>query len=108
MIDTQVTAQRLHTLADLIEQGQTSETTTRALDKLLMYEADVARGQLRELKNDLAAFEKKYGMTTTDFYRKFQAGETDDRMDFVEWASLSQMAHNLSKRIEIISGVGAA
>lgn len=104
MIDAQATAQRLHTLADLIEQGQTSETTTRALDKLLMYEADVARGQLHELENDLAAFESKYGMTTNDFYPKFQAGATDDRMDFVEWASLAQMARNLTKRIEIITG----
>lgn len=107
MIDAQVTAQRLHTLADLIEQGQTSETTTRALDKLLMYEAEVARAQLRELENDLAAFEKKYGMTTSDFYRKFQTGATDDRMDFVEWASLAQMAQNLSKRIELIVGASA-
>ena len=103
MIDAQGTAQRLHTLADLIEQGQTSETTTRALDKLLLYEADVARRQLRELETDLTAYESRYGMNTRDFYSKFQAGETDDRMDFVEWASLAQMAQNLAKRIDLIT-----
>lgn len=107
-MDTLLTAQRLHSLADLFEQGQTSETTTRALDKVLVYETEVARGQLAELKRDLAAFETKYKMTSADFYARFQAGKTDDRMDFVEWASLMQMAQNLEKRIELLAGTAAS
>ncbi len=51
--------------------------------------------QIKEIKQVLADYEKQYGMNTVDFFRKYIAGETDDRMDFVEWASLAQMIVSL-------------
>lgn len=36
-------------------------------------------------------FEKRYGMTSAEFWEKWQGGQLDDRMDFIEWASLIQM-----------------
>lgn len=51
--------------------------------------------QLRQLQADLAEFEQRYGLTSAEFYRRYQAGQTDDRMNYVEWASLIQMADNL-------------
>lgn len=59
------------------------------------HSADQAR--LDELSAELAEFERRYGMTSDEFYRLYQAGQTDDRMDFVEWASLAQMAENLER-----------
>ena len=47
--------------------------------------------QGNEIKQVLADYEKQYGMSTVHFFRKYIAGETDDCMDFVEWASLAQM-----------------
>lgn len=47
--------------------------------------------QIKSIKKVLAGYEKQYGMSTIDFFRKYIAGETDDSMDFVEWASLAQM-----------------
>ena len=46
-------------------------------------------------KEDLAVFENQYGMSTVDFFRKYISGETNDDMDFVEWASLAQMIVHL-------------
>ncbi|MFH1907703.1 MAG: hypothetical protein ABIL11_10060 [Chloroflexota bacterium] len=51
--------------------------------------------QIKATKKDLAGFEKQYGMSTIDFFRKYIEGETDDRMDFIEWASLAQMIVSL-------------
>ena len=51
--------------------------------------------QDNEIKQVLADYEKQYGMSTVDFFRKYIAGETDDRMDFIEWASLAQMIVHL-------------
>ena len=51
--------------------------------------------QIKTTKKDLAGFEQRYGMSTIDFFRKYIAGETDDRMDFIKWASLGQMIVNL-------------
>lgn len=98
------TAKRLQTLAQLYEQGQVSELMDRTLDKLLAHEAEVCRIQLEQLQRDLADFEQKYGLSSTEFYQQFQAGQTDDRMDYVEWASLVQMVTNLRERLHLLTG----
>ena len=101
---TNTVAQRLRVLAQLYQQGQASELMDRTLDKLLAHEADLCREQLGELKNDLAELETQYGLPSDEFYRRYQAGQTDDRMDYVEWASLVQMRDNLHERLRILTG----
>jgi hypothetical protein len=97
-------AQRLRMLAQLYQQGQASDLMDRTLDKLLAYEADLCRQQLSELQDDLAEIEERYGLASDEFYRRYQTGQTDDRMDYVEWASLVQMRDNLQERLRILSG----
>jgi hypothetical protein len=101
-------AQRMSALARLYEQGQASVLMERTLDKLLVYEADACRAQLAQLQADLAEFEQRYGLPSTEFYRRFQAGQTDDRMDYVEWASLAQMAQNLRERLRLLTNEESA
>ena len=95
-------ARRLSQLALLYERGQASELMDRTLDKLFAYEIESSRSKLSQLEEDLAGFEERYGMSSEDFYRRFQVGQTDDRMDYVEWASLFQMAENLRQRLELL------
>ena len=80
----------------------------RTLDKLLAYEADTCRAQLAQLQADLAEFEQRYGLSSAEFYRRFKAGQTDDRMDYVEWALLVQMADNAQKRLRLLTGESLA
>ncbi len=101
---THTTAQRLSTLAVLYEQGQVSQLMDRTLDKLLAQEAEQCRTQLAELEVDLAGFERQYDLTSAEFFRRYQAGETDDRMDFVEWASLVYMRDILLHRLDLLTG----
>ena len=102
------TAQRLSTLAQLYQQGQTSQLMDRTLDKLLTHEAEQAQRQLETLDADLASFEQQYAMTSTEFFRRYQDGQTDDRMDYVEWASLVRMRGNLLRRLQLLTGENAA
>ena len=99
-----LTAERLHALAELYQQGQVSELMDRTLEKLLRHEAEQCRAQLRQLQADLAEFEQKYHLSSTEFYQQFQAGQTGDDIDYVEWASLVQMADNLKKRLCLLTG----
>jgi hypothetical protein len=101
---TNVTAVQLEQLAQLYKRQQASELMTRTLDKLFLHEADVSRQQLRQLQADLADFERQYNRSSQEFYHQFQAGETDDRMDFIEWASLFQMANHLQERLQVLAG----
>ncbi|MCC6298565.1 MAG: hypothetical protein IT314_04660 [Anaerolineales bacterium] len=90
-------------LAKLYERGQVSETTARNLNKVLELEVNQLQLDIRATEKDTSKFERKYKMSTTDFVRRWQAGKTDDRMDYIEWASLAQMANNLRKRLEFLS-----
>ena len=99
-----LTAERFHALAELYQQGQTSDLMDRTLEKLLRHEAEQCQAQLRQLRADLAEFEQRYHLSSSEFYRQFQAGQTSDAMDYVEWASLIQMADNLTKRLRLLGG----
>lgn len=94
---------KLERLAEIYRQGQASEVMGKTLNKLFDYEAETCRAQIKELENDLSVFEKKYGKPSKDFYQSFQAGEAGDRMDFVEWASIFQMAERLRKRLSLLT-----
>lgn len=96
--------QRLQNLAYLSEQGQVSELFQLTFDKLWSYEAQDCRRELNELEVELSKFEDQYGYTSAEFYRRFQAGQTDDRMDFIEWASFCQMADLQQKRLQLLMG----
>lgn len=96
-------AQKLELLAELYRQGQASEMATRTLNKLLAYEAETCRKQLQQLKADLSVFEQRYKISSAQFYKRFQQGQTEDSMDFVEWASIVQMARRLENRLELLS-----
>ena len=99
-----LTAERLHALAQLYQQGQTSDLMDRTLEKLLRHEAEQCQAQLSQLQADLAEFEQRYHRSSSEFYRQIQAGQTSDDMDYVAWASLVQMADNLAKRLRLLTG----
>lgn len=102
------TAQRLEQLAQVYRDAQASDVMTRTLDKLFHYEADQCRAQLRQLTGDLAEYERQYGQSSREFYARYEGGHTDDRMDYVEWASLYQMAQRLEERLRLLeNGTGA-
>ncbi len=94
---------KLEQLASLYRSGQVSEMMVRTLNKLFGYETETCEAQLRQLRNDLSDFEKQYEMTSEIFWQSFQEGKTDDRMDFVEWASLVQMTQRLEKRLLLLT-----
>jgi hypothetical protein len=99
-----MSADRVQVLEKLYEQGQGSELLDQALEKLFVYELRTCERQLDQLAQDLAEFEYRYSLSSLDFYRKFQAGEMGDAMDYVEWASLCQMARRLEDRIDLLKG----
>ena len=93
---------RVRTLDRLYAQGETSEVVDLALEKLFAYELSASQQQLAQLERDLAQFERQYDLASDAFYARFQAGEMGDALDFVEWASLHQMAERLKRRIGLL------
>ena len=98
------TEQALKKLSRLARNGQVSDSLARNIQKLLGNEINQLVLDLAATEKDLAAFEQEYNLSTTEFFKRWQAGQTDDRMDYVEWASLAQMADNLHQRLDLLQG----
>ena len=96
--------QELNKLTKLVKSGQISESLARNIHKLMGIEISQLEIDLAATEKDLSGFELQNNLSTTDFFQQWRAGQTDDRMDYVEWASLAQMAENLRKRLEILRG----
>lgn len=59
--------------------------------------------QIKPLLTDLAEFEKGYNLASAEFFRCFQNGETDVRMDNIECPSLVQLVDNLKQRLSLLA-----
>ncbi len=90
-------------LAELYEKKQVSSLTAQTLNKLVDMETSRLRLQLEDIDRVLAGYEQQYAMSSAEFFQKYEAGETDDRMDFVEWFSLIQMAEHLRQKLASIA-----
>ncbi len=56
---------------------------------------------LLELWEELRAFEKKYGMSSEDFYRAYMAGTLPEELQHcTEWAATYHMFTRLKRRVE--------
>jgi len=56
---------------------------------------------LLELWEDLRAFERKYGMSSEEFYRAYMAGVLPDELQHcVEWAATYHMFTRIKRRVE--------
>ena len=60
------------------------------------------------LNAHLQTFEKKYGLTSQDFYNLYSQGELDDgefeqTRDFIEWAGFFRMKQQLEREFQTLS-----
>jgi hypothetical protein len=97
-----MSSDRIRALEKIYAQGETSEIVDLALEKLIRYELIESKKQLTELEGYLADFENQYSLSSQAFFTDFQTGEIGDDMDYIEWASIYQMAERLKKRILIL------
>ncbi len=95
---------RLAQLIRLYQEGMVSDLMDRTLYKLFSVEADEERKSIEELRVDLDEFEDRFGMKSSEFYDRFEAGEMGDDADFIEWASYYQMYERAMKRLELLTG----
>ena len=70
------------------------------LGKLLEASLSHHRLRLERYERDLWAFEQRYGMESTAFYQRFEAGELGDSMDFFEWAGLCELRADILQKIQ--------
>ncbi|MDM8522308.1 hypothetical protein QUF80_02960 [Desulfococcaceae bacterium HSG8] len=60
----------------------------RQLLPVIGRESRICELAIRHLENKLGMFEKKYRLSSAEFYERFQKGKIGDDQDFFEWKAL--------------------
>jgi len=47
-------------------------------------------------------FEKRYGLDSEEFYRRYEKGMMGDDMDYVEWSATVDMLAGIEKRVSLL------
>lgn len=73
-----------------------------AIEKLLKREAFRMDELKRRLLKQETEFEEKYGLSSEEFYRRYEKGRMGDEMDFVEWSATVDMLAGIEKRLSLL------
>jgi hypothetical protein len=73
-------------------------TLDTVLDKLLERKRAELTQHWDEMRAELAALESQYGMTSVEFFDKFQQGKIGDAIDFLDWSATWQMYNDVIKK----------
>jgi hypothetical protein len=85
-------------LAELYEKKQVSSLTAQTLNKAVEYEVSQSQLQLTEIEKVLTDYEKQFNMATVEFFKRYQAGQSDDSAESVEWGKASASGSPCSTR----------
>ena len=73
------------------------------VENIFEYQIFELRKEILNLQLDLKAFEKKYQLSTEEFYKKFNNGEFDDNTDYMAWAGIYEMLKRSEKKLKDLS-----
>lgn len=63
-------------------------------------EAKLLEHSVERTRTALEAFEKRYGMTTEEFERKYKAREIKETLDFIDWWMEVEAFHHLENQLQ--------
>ncbi|MCS7221703.1 MAG: hypothetical protein RML36_06240 [Anaerolineae bacterium] len=96
----------LERLKQLYTMGFHDAFLENALRKMI--ERQIARDEadLQRINEVLVQFEQRFGLTSDEFWQKFQAGQLADTADFIEWNAFCKMRQRLLSRLHILRDNG--
>ncbi len=97
------TQDRIRRLTDLYRLTGSSEFIDQALEKIFLHARAEAERDVLQLQSDLAEYERRLGIHSAEFLRRFEAGEMGDTADVIEWVSVYRMYLRARKRLTLLS-----
>jgi len=94
--------QTLQNLHQLYQCGFCDSVTDAALDRIVGSQAARDETVLYDLEHDLSELEQKHGMTSEEFFHRWQAGKMSDTEDFMDWNALYQIAREICHRLRLL------
>jgi tetrahydromethanopterin S-methyltransferase subunit G len=78
------------------------ETIKEAVLRTVRSRIEEINQKLNDIYTNLRYFEKKYGMKTEEFYKKFLSGALGDDMDFFEWKASTEIYNELKEEKKVL------
>ncbi|MCF6271169.1 MAG: hypothetical protein L3J41_15760 [Melioribacteraceae bacterium] len=69
------------------------------LDKFLYFQINKLKREVARIQIDLDELEKKYNMTTAEFYTQFENSKLEDSKDFILWAGLCELQQESKNKL---------
>lgn len=73
-----------------------------ALHKIVERQAVRDAADLQRVTRHLREFEAQYGLSSDEFFQKYQAGQLADTVDFTEWSAYCKMHRRILQRQHIL------
>lgn len=97
----------LERLKQLYVAGFNDTFLDSALRKIVDHQIARDEADLRRVNEELTQFEQQYGLTSDEFWERFQAGHVADTADFMEWNAFCKMRRRIMARLSILRGEDA-
>ena len=68
------------------------------------YQTGELKKEILNLELDLKSYEKKYNLSTEEFYIRYADGEYDDNTDYMIWAGIYEMSKRSKKKLKELLG----
>jgi hypothetical protein len=73
-------------MTQIIIEPYNAENTKRLVSFVLENELRIIKFGMNKTLNQLKLFERKFGTNSSEFYKKFNAGDMGDDSEFIRWA----------------------
>lgn len=101
----QITKVSIQNIEKIFEKGLQDDYLTRSIGKIIEYEKEKTSKDIQTLKNEIELFERKYNMSSIEFFEKFEKGVLGDDEDYFEWSALFQMYRRSVELLGTLEGV---
>lgn len=89
--------------AEIKNTGIPKDFVKNAVIRTLKSKIEEINQKLNDIYSSMRYFEKKYGMKTEEFYKKFTSGSLGDDMDFFEWKASAELYDELKEEKKVLS-----
>ena len=82
---------------------QTFGSEELLFEKFIEFYRNRLKREIARMQIDLNDFEKKYNMTSVDFFEKFESGTLGDERDFMVWSGIFEMQQDSKNKLAKLS-----
>lgn len=93
--------------AEIKNTGISNDLVKNVVIRTLKTRVEEINQKLNDIYTSMKYFEKKYGMKTEEFYKKFLSGTLGDDMDYFEWKASAEIYNELKEEKKaLIEAIG--